>query len=74
MGINKNIVWYTFRHSFGKVPKTHGKDVKTVQEFLRHANSGVTLGVYTQAVNSQHPCKLNMPRLRSMLVSGSALD
>ena len=29
-----------------------GEDVKTVQELLRHANSRITLDVYTQAVNS----------------------
>jgi integrase len=30
----------------------NGEDVKTVQELLRHANSRITLDVYTQAVNS----------------------
>jgi len=42
----------TFRHSFGTLPKANGEDVKTVQELLRHANSRITLDVYTQAVNS----------------------
>ena len=28
------------------------RDVKAVQELLRHANSRITLDVYTQAVNS----------------------
>jgi integrase len=32
--------------------KANGKDVKTVQELLRHANSRITLDVYTQAVSS----------------------
>jgi integrase len=32
--------------------KANGEDVKTVQELLRHANSRITLDVYTQAVNS----------------------
>ena len=40
------------RHSFGTLLKANGEDVKTVQEFLRHANSRITLDVYTQAVNS----------------------
>jgi integrase len=31
--------------------KANGEDVKTVQELLRHANSRITLDVYTQAVN-----------------------
>jgi hypothetical protein len=34
------------------VLKANGEDVKTVQELLRHANSKITLDVYTQAVNS----------------------
>jgi integrase len=32
--------------------KANGEDVKTVQELLRHANSRITLEVYTQAVTS----------------------
>ena len=51
-GINKNIGWHTFRHSFGTLLKANGEDVKTVQELSRHANSRITLDVYTQAVNS----------------------
>ena len=47
-GIHKNIGWHTFRHTF----ENKGEDVKTVQELLRHANSRITLDVYTQAVNS----------------------
>jgi integrase len=51
-GINKNIGWHTFRHSFGTLLKANGEDVKAVQELLRHANSRITLDVYTQAANS----------------------
>jgi site-specific recombinase XerD len=51
-GIKKNIGWHTFRHSFGTLLKANGEDVKTVQELLRHANSRITLDVYTQAVTS----------------------
>jgi hypothetical protein len=32
--------------------KANGEDVKTVQELLRHANSRITLEVYTQATTS----------------------
>jgi integrase len=32
--------------------KANGEDVKTVQELLRHANSRITLDVYTQAVST----------------------
>ncbi len=52
IGIHKNIGWHTFRRSFGTLLKANGEDVKTVQELLRHANSRITLDVYTQAVNS----------------------
>ena len=41
-----------FRHSFGTLLKANGKDVKTIQELLRHANSRITLEVYTQAITS----------------------
>ena len=51
-GIHKNIGWHTFRHTFGTLLKANGEDVKTVQELLRHANSRITLDVYTQAVGS----------------------
>jgi integrase len=37
---------------FGTLLKANGEDVKTVQELLRHANSRITLDVYTQAVSS----------------------
>jgi site-specific recombinase XerD len=50
--IHKQIGWHTFRHSFGTLLKANGEDVKTVQELLRHANSRITLDVYTQATNS----------------------
>lgn len=50
--IHKNVGWHTFRHSFGTLLKVNGEDVKTAQELLRHANSKITLDVYTQAVNS----------------------
>ena len=36
--IHKNIGWHKFRHFFGTLLKASSEDVKTVQEFLRHAN------------------------------------
>ena len=42
--------WHTFRHSYGTILKSHGEDLKTVQEQLRHANSSITLNLYAQAV------------------------
>lgn len=49
VGITKRVGWHTFRHSFATLLKSNGEDVKVVQEALRHANSRITLEVYTQA-------------------------
>ena len=49
-GITKRIGYHTFRHSLATVLKSNGEDVKVVQEMLRHANSRITLDIYTQAV------------------------
>jgi integrase len=51
-GIHKQIGWHTFRHTFGTLLKANGEDIKTVQELLPHANSKITLEVYTQAMTS----------------------
>jgi len=40
----------TRSHSYATILKSHGEDVKTVQELLRHANSSVTMNLYAQAV------------------------
>ena len=50
VGIAEKIGWHTFRHTFATLLKANGEDVKTVQELLRHANSSVTMNVYTQGV------------------------
>jgi integrase len=49
-GIIGKVGWHTFRHSYATILKSHGEDVKTVQELLRHANSSITLNLYAQAV------------------------
>ena len=49
-GITKQISWHTFRRTFSTLLKANGEDIKTVQELLRHANSRITLDIYTQAV------------------------
>lgn len=58
-GIHKNIGWHTFRHTFGTLLKANGEDVKTVQELLRHANSRITLDVYTQALSTNKQAAQN---------------
>ncbi len=49
----KTVGWHTFRHSLATNLRTLGVDVKTAQELLRHANSQITLDLYTQAVSFQ---------------------
>ena len=48
--ITGKVGWHTFRHSYATILKSHGEDVKTVQELLRHANSSITLNLYAQAI------------------------
>jgi len=55
-GITKLVGFHTFRHTLATVLKANGEDVKTVQEILRHANSKITMDIYTQAVT---PAKRN---------------
>jgi site-specific recombinase XerD len=53
-GITKHIGWHTFRHTFSTLLKTSGVDIKVMQELLRHANSRITLDIYTQAMSSEN--------------------
>jgi len=50
VGITKRVGWHTFRHTYSTLLKANGEDIKVVQELLRHANSRVTLDLYTQAL------------------------
>ena len=46
------IGWHTFRHSLATNLRAAGVDLKTAQELLRHANSRITLDVYTRAISA----------------------
>jgi site-specific recombinase XerD len=48
----KVIGWHSFRHSLATNLRSLGIDVKIAQELLRHANSRITMDLYTQAVSS----------------------
>jgi len=50
--VGKRIGWHTFRHSLGTNLRSLGVDVKVAQTTLRHANSRITMDLYTQAVPS----------------------
>jgi integrase len=53
-GITGKIIgWHSFRHNLATNLRALGVDVKIAQELLRHANSRVTMDIYTQAVSSQ---------------------
>lgn len=51
--VGKTIGWHTFRHSLATNLRSLGVDIKTAQELLRHANSRITLDIYTQAVSTE---------------------
>lgn len=44
--------WRSFRHSLATNLRSMGMDVKIAQELLRHANSQVTMDIYTRAVSA----------------------
>ena len=50
--IGKRIGWHSFRHSLATNLRDAGADLKTTQELLRHANSRITLDIYTQAISA----------------------
>lgn len=49
----KVIGWHSFRHSLATNLRDAGVDLKTAQELLRHANSRITLDVYTRAISAR---------------------
>jgi len=50
--IAKRIGWHTFRHTYSTLLKGNGKDVKVVQELMRHANFQTTMNFYTRAITT----------------------
>jgi site-specific recombinase XerD len=48
----KAIGWHSLRHSLATNLRAAGVDLKTAQEPLRHANSRITLDVYTRAISA----------------------
>jgi integrase len=67
--IRKRIGWHTFRHSLATNLRGLGVDVKVAQELLRHANSRITLDIYTQAVSTEKT--LANGRATDLLLAGT---
>lgn len=67
----KVIGWHSFRHSLATNLRSLGVDVKTAQELLRHANSRVTMDIYTQAVSTEK--RRASERQFQMLLGGAAI-
>jgi integrase len=42
LGIQKRIGWHTFRRTYSSILQDNGKDVKVVQELLRHSSTKMT--------------------------------
>jgi integrase len=51
LGIQKRIGWHTFRRTAASLLMASGASVKVSQELMRHATSGITLELYSQAVD-----------------------
>lgn len=49
----KPVAWQAFRHSFSTLLVANRNDIKTVQHLMRHANSRITLEVYSGAIDDQ---------------------
>jgi integrase len=50
LGITKKIGWHTFRRSFATLLTGSNENTKTTQELMRHANAGITMNLYAQAL------------------------
>jgi hypothetical protein len=61
--------WHSFRHSLATNLRAAGVDLKTAQEHLRHANSRITLEVYTRAISSTKR-EVNERVIQMMLEAG----
>jgi integrase len=45
VGIQKQIAWHTFRHTYTTLLHSNREDIKVVQELLRHGSAKITMDV-----------------------------
>jgi integrase len=50
LGITKKIGWHTFRRTLATLLTGSDENAKTTQELMRHANAGITMNLYAQAL------------------------
>lgn len=48
----QRFAFHNIRHSLATFLVSRGKDVKTIQELLRHAKASTTLDLYSQAIDA----------------------
>ena len=48
--IEKKIGWHTFRRTLATLLTASDESAKTTQELMRHANAGITMNLYAQAL------------------------
>ncbi len=61
LSITKKIGWHTFRRTLATLLTGSDENAKTTQELMRHANAGITLNLYAQALTpAKRPAHLKV--------------
>jgi integrase len=62
---------HNFRHSLATFLVSRGKDVKMIQELLRHAKATTTLDLYSQAIDT---AKLEAQEEIALAITSTAVE